>query len=57
MDRQMTAADLEFMRWLDSKEAEPYWERDERGETVILRLGWEKAPQKYNRIKDKLNQS
>ena len=51
MDNQLTAQDLEFMRWLDGKDAESYWDKDENGEKVILRSGWEKAQIEYNRIK------
>ena len=51
MDNQLTAQDLEFMRWLDGKDAESYWDKDEHGEKVILRSGWEKAQIEYNRIK------
>ncbi len=51
MDHQITAEDLEFMRWLDSKEFEQYWEKDEKNEEVILRSGWEKAHEEYNIIK------
>ncbi len=32
MDHQITAEDLEFMRWLDRKEGEQYWEKDEKDE-------------------------
>ena len=43
---------IEFMRWLDSKEGEPYWEKDEKGEkTQILRAGWARAQIEYDRIK------
>jgi hypothetical protein len=51
MDNPLTAQDMEFMRWLDGKDAEAYWDKDENGEKVILRSGWEKAPIEYNRIK------
>ncbi len=51
MDHQITPIDLEFMRWLDSEVCEQYWEKDENGEEVILRLGWEKAQEEYNIIK------
>ncbi len=40
------------MRWLDSKEGEPYWEKDEKGEkSQILRAGWARAQIEYDRIK------
>ena len=51
MDNQLTAQDMEFMRWLDGKDAEAYWDKDEKGEKVILRSGWDKAYLEYNRIK------
>ena len=51
MDNQLTAQDMEFMRWLDNKDAEAYWDKDENGEKVILRSGWDKAQIEYNRIK------
>ena len=51
MDNQLTAQDTEFMRWLDCKDAESYWDKDENEEKVILRSGWEKAQIEYNRIK------
>jgi len=51
MGTTLKLEDIEFVRWLDSKEAEQFWDRDENGETVILRLGWEKAQIEYNRIK------
>ncbi len=51
MGTNITVEDMEFDRWLDSKEAEPFWDRDENGETIILRLGLEKAQIEYNRIK------
>ena len=51
MGTTLKLEDMEFVRWLDSKEAEKFWDRDENGETVILRLGWEKAQIEYNRIK------
>ncbi len=51
MDNQLTAQDMEFMRWLDGKDAEAYWGKDEKGETVILRSGWDKAQTEYNRKK------
>ncbi len=51
MDNQWTVQDMEFMSWLDGKDAESYWDKDEKGEKVILRSGWEKAQLEYNRIK------
>ena len=54
MDHQLTAEDKEFMRWLDSKECERFWEMDEKGEMVILRSGWDRAYEEYNRIKESL---
>ncbi len=51
MGTTLKLEDMEFVRWLDSKEAEQFWDRDANGETVILRLGWEKAQIEYNRTK------
>ncbi len=51
MGTNIKQEDIEFIKWLDGKEAERYWDRDENGETVILRLSWEKAQIEYNRIK------
>ena len=51
MDRQVTTEDKEFMRWLDSKEGERFWEMNDEGERVILRSGWDRAQAEYNRIK------
>ena len=50
MEHQITTEDKEFMRWLDSKEGERFWEMDEKGERVILRPGWDRALTEYNRI-------
>ena len=54
MDHQITTEDKEFMRWLESKECERYWDKDENGEMVILRSGWDRAYEEYNRIKESL---
>ena len=51
MGTNIKPEDLEFIRWLDGKEAEQFWDRDENGETVILRLGWDLAQKEYDRIK------
>ncbi len=51
MDHQITAEALEFMRWPDSKDGEQHWETDEKGEMMILRSGWDKAGQNYDRFK------
>ena len=51
MDRQVTTEDKEFMRWLDSKEGERFWEMNDEGERVILRSGWDRAQAEYNRVK------
>ena len=51
MDHKITTEDLEFMRWLDSKEGEHFWEKDDEGEKVILRSGWEEGQKEYDRIK------
>ena len=50
MGTNIKPEDLEFIRWLDSKDAEQFWGRDENGETVILRLGWDLAQKEYDRI-------
>ena len=54
MDHQITTEDREVMRWLESKECERYWDTDENGEKVILRSGWHRAYEEYNRIKESL---
>ena len=51
MGTTLKPEDLEFIRWLDSKEAEEFWDRTENGEKQILREGWGKAEIEYNRIK------
>ena len=51
MATNLNPEEIEFIRWLDSKEAEQFWDRDENGEKQILRKGWEKAEIEYNRIK------
>ncbi len=51
MDHQITTEDLEFKRWLDSKEGEQHWEKECKGEKAILRSGWKEAQQEYNRTK------
>ena len=51
MDHQITTEDREFMRWLESKECERYWDTDEKGDKVILRSGWDRAYEEYIRIK------
>ena len=44
---------IEFMRWLDSKEGEQHWEKNEKGEkSQILRAGWARAQIEYDRIKE-----
>ncbi len=53
MEHQLTAYDIEFMRWLNSKEGEPHWEKDDKGEkTMILRAGWAQAQLEYDRKKE-----
>ena len=54
MDHQITTEDREFMRWLDSTDGERFWEMDENGEMVILRSGWDRPYEEYNRIKESL---
>ena len=47
---------IEFMRWLDSKEGEQYWEKNKKGEKwQILRAGWARAQIEYGRIKEQLD--
>ncbi len=43
MDHQNNDGDLDFLRSFHSKVGEQYWEKDEKGEKVILRSGWEEA--------------
>ena len=50
MGTNITTDDLECIRWLDGKEAEQYWDRDENGEKQILRSGWDLAQKEYDRI-------
>ena len=48
---------IEFITWLDGKEGEPYWEKDEKGEkSQILRAGWARAQIEYDRIKQEQEQ-
>ena len=51
MDYQVTAQDIEFMKWLDSKECEHYWEKDDKREKVILKNSLDKEQEEYNRTK------
>ena len=44
MGTNIKPEDLEFLRWLESKEAEEFWDLNEHGEKQILREGWEKNP-------------
>ncbi len=55
MEHVLTTHDIEFMRWLDSKEGEQFWDRDDKGDKVILRSGWYLAQKHYNEIKEKQN--
>ncbi len=50
MEHQLTADGVEFMRWLDGKDAEQYWDKDGKGEKVIMRSGWGLAQQEYTII-------
>ena len=47
----ITKEDLEFLIWLDSKENEKFWVKDENGEKDLLNDGWDKAQEEYKRIK------
>ena len=51
MGANIKPEDMEFLRWLESKEAEEFWDLNEHGEKQILREGWEKAQIEYDRIK------
>ena len=51
MDKEIRKEDLEFMRWLDSKECEHYWVKDEKGEKAILKDSWIEAMKEYKRMK------
>ena len=52
MDKEIRKEDLEFMKWLDSKEREHYWEKGDNGEkTAILKDSWTEAMKEYKRIK------
>ena len=52
MDKEIRKEDLEFMKWLDSKECEHYWVKDDSGEkTAILKDSWTEAMKEYSRIK------
>ena len=51
MDNTITDEDIQFMRWLDSKECEHYWIKNDQGEKVILREGWDEALKEYNKMK------
>jgi len=43
--------DIDFMKWLDSSACEKFWEKDEHGEKIILKAGWDKAKNEYNKLK------
>ena len=47
----ITPEDIALLRWLDSEENERFWVKDENGEKVLLKDGWDKAQEEYNRIK------
>ena len=51
MENAIRKEDLEFMKWLDSKERERYWVKDEKGEKAILKDSWIEAMKGYKRIK------
>lgn len=48
---QITQEDVAFLRWLDSEENDKFWVKNESGEKVMLREGWDKAQEEYKRIK------
>ncbi len=43
MDHQVAVQDMELSKLLDSKECQQYLEKDEKGEKVIPRSGWDMA--------------
>ena len=47
----VTQQDLQFMKWLDSKEGERYWTTNNDGEKVLLKIDWEKTHEEYKKIK------
>jgi hypothetical protein len=49
MDNQLSAQDMQFLQWLDSKDGEQYWEKEENGEKVITRSSWLKAHMEYQK--------
>jgi len=51
LGHQITQEDVAFLRWLDSEENEKFWVKNESGEKVMLREGWDKAQEEYKRIK------
>jgi hypothetical protein len=51
MDQTITKQDLEFLQWLDSPACEHFWEKDEKGEKILLRKGWDLAQEEYKRLK------
>jgi hypothetical protein len=42
--------DEQFLKWILSETAEPFWDYDHTGQRMKLKPGWEKAQQEYNRI-------
>lgn len=49
---QLTPEDLFFLEWIHRPENDAYWVKDEGGEKVTLREGWDTAQAKYNQIKE-----
>lgn len=49
---QLTPEDLMFLEWIHLPQNDAYWVKDENGEKVMLREGWDMAQAKYNQIKE-----
>lgn len=49
---QLTPEDLAFLAWIHRPQNDAYWVKDENGEKVMLREGWDRAQEKYNQIKE-----
>jgi hypothetical protein len=50
MEHVLTADDIEFMRWLNSKEGEQVRDRDNKGDKANLRSDWHLSQKHYNEI-------
>jgi hypothetical protein len=49
---QLTPEDLAFLAWIHGPQNEAYWVKDENGEKVMWRQGWDTEPE--NTIKQEL---